>query len=109
MDQADEPWSDHKMGMGFGTGSSQGGSNKDAEGTSGGAGGGIGVFPVAVVVVFKGVSGPEGVKVIPLGTPSALSESLGEVASAIMEWFSTKKESGEKDHDNPHTTSVEVE
>jgi len=97
-----------KMGMGFGTGSSQGGSNKNAEGTSGGAGGGIGVFPVAVVVVFKGVSGPEGVKVIPLGTPSALSESLGEVASAIMEWFSAKKEFSEKKHENQHTTSIEV-
>ena len=97
-----------KMGMGFGTGSSQGGNNKNAEGTSGGAGGGIGVFPVAVVIVFKGVSGPEGVKVVPLGTPSVMSESLGEVASAIIEWFNAKKESSEKKHDNPHATSVEV-
>jgi uncharacterized spore protein YtfJ len=97
-----------KMGMGFGTGSSQSGKNKNAEEASGGAGGGIGVFPVAVVVVFKGVSGPEGVKVIPLGNPSALSESLGEVASAIIEWFSAKRESGEKKHSNSHATSVEV-
>jgi len=98
-----------KMGMGFGTGSCQGGNNKNAEGASGGAGGGIGVFPVAVVIVFKGVSGPEGVKVVPLGTPSAMSESLGEVASAIIEWFSAKKESSEKKHDNPHAKAIEVE
>ena len=98
-----------KMGMGFGTGSSQGGNSKNAEAASGGAGGGIGVFPVAIVVVFKGVLGPEGVKVIPLGTPSALSESLGEVASAIIDWFSAKKESSEKKHDNPSAKSVEVE
>jgi uncharacterized spore protein YtfJ len=97
-----------KMGMGFGTGSSQGGNNRNSEGASGGAGGGIGVFPVAVVIVFKNVAGPEGVKVIPLGTPSALSESLGEVVSAIMEWFSAKKESSEKKHDNPHAKVVEV-
>lgn len=97
-----------KMGMGFGTGSSQGGSNKNAEGTSGGAGGGIGVFPVAVVVVFRGVSGPEGVRVIPLGTPGALSESIGEVASAIMEWISAKKETGEVKRHSANATSIEV-
>jgi uncharacterized spore protein YtfJ len=66
-----------KMGMGFGTGSSQCGDNKKAGGTSGGAGGGVGVFPLAVVIVTKGVSGHEGVKVVPLGTPNALAEVNG--------------------------------
>jgi len=74
-----------KMGMGFGTGSSHG-SDKNIGGTSGGAGGGVGVFPVAVVIVLKGVSGHEGVRVVPIGigTPNPLSESLCEMASAIM-------------------------
>jgi uncharacterized spore protein YtfJ len=97
-----------KMGMGFGTGSSQCGDNKKAGGSSGGAGGGVGVFPVAVVIVTKGVSGHEGVKVVPLGMPNALAESMGEIASVLMERFSRKKESSEEKHDNPPAASVEV-
>ena len=72
-----------KMGMGFGTGSSHE-SDKNIGGTSGGAGGGVGVFPVAVVIVLKGVSGHEGVRVIPMGTLNPLCQSVGEIASAIM-------------------------
>jgi uncharacterized spore protein YtfJ len=97
-----------KMGMAFGAGSSQCGDNKKAGGTSGGAGGGVGVFPVAVVIVTKGVVGHEGVKVVPLGTPNALAESMGEIASVLMERFSRKKESREEKHDNPTVASVEV-
>lgn len=91
-----------KMGMGFGTGSSQCGDGNKAGGTSGGAGGGVGVFPVAVVIVSKGVAGYEGVKVIPLGAQNVLSDSLGDLASAIIERFSRKKQ------DSPPATSVEV-
>ena len=72
-----------KMGMGFGTGSSHD-SDKNVGGTSGGAGGGVGVFPVAVIIAVKGVSGHEGVRVVPIGMPNPLSEALGEIASAIM-------------------------
>lgn len=79
-----------KMGMGFGTGFSKGCENKNNAGTSGGAGGGIGVFPVAVVIVFKGIEGPDGVKVVHLAIPSALSDSLGGIASALMERFGGK-------------------
>jgi len=48
-----------KMGMGFGTtvGSKEG----DKKAPAGGAGGGAGVLPVAVVIVFKGIPGSEGV------------------------------------------------
>jgi uncharacterized spore protein YtfJ len=56
-----------KMGMGFGA--SAGGTDQDAseEGRAGGfSGGGVGVFPVAVVILSKGVAGPRGVKVVPL-------------------------------------------
>ena len=97
-----------KMGMGFGTGSSQCNDNKKAGGSSGGAGGGVGVVPVAVVIVTKGVAGHEGVKVVPLGSPNALAESMGEIASVLMERFSRKKESSEEKHDNPPAASVEV-
>ena len=33
---------------------------------------------------FKGVSGHEGIRVVPIGMPNPLSESLGGIASAIM-------------------------
>lgn len=100
-----------KMGMGFGTGSSQCGDDKKSGGNSGGAGGGVGVFPVAVVIVTKGVIGHEGVKVVPLvgsPTPNVLAESLGEIASVLMERFSRRKEPSEEKQDNPPATSVEV-
>ena len=105
-----------KMGMGFGTGSSQCGESNKAGGTSGGAGGGVGVFPVAVVIITKGVAGQEGVKVIPLGTQKAvplgasnsLSESLGDIASLLMERFSKKKEPSEDKRNNPPAKSVDI-
>ena len=97
-----------KMGMAFGTRSNQCGDNKKSEGTSGGSGGGVGVFPVAVIIVSKGVAGHEGVKVVPLGSPNVLSESLGEIASAFMERFSRKKESSEEIQDKPPTAFVEA-
>ncbi|MEI8003883.1 MAG: spore germination protein GerW family protein, partial [Methanothrix sp.] len=68
-----------KMGMGFGTNINMGQRGLDASHESlakCSAGGGVGFFPVAVVVVFKGISGPEGVKVVPLSPP-------GESASSI--------------------------
>ncbi len=46
------------------------------------AGGGVGIFPVAVVIVFKGILGPEGVKVVPLSPPG---ESLSDIAHVLME------------------------
>jgi uncharacterized spore protein YtfJ len=45
------------------------------------AGGGVGIFPVAVVIVFKGILGPEGVKVVPLSPPG---ESLSDIAHLFM-------------------------
>jgi uncharacterized spore protein YtfJ len=46
------------------------------------AGGGVGIFPVAVVIVFKGILGPEGVKVVSLSPPG---ESLSDIAHVLME------------------------
>jgi uncharacterized spore protein YtfJ len=59
-----------RMSMGFGTDIGRAGQDASHEGLAGcKAGGGIGVFPVSVVVVFKGISGPDGVKVAPLSPP----------------------------------------
>ncbi|MEI6102965.1 MAG: hypothetical protein WCP70_03375 [Methanothrix sp.] len=46
------------------------------------AGGGVGIFPVAVVIVFKGILGPQGVKVVSLSLPG---ESLSDIAHVLME------------------------
>ena len=56
-----------KMDMGFGINIGQSGPDEGKEGQARCAAcGGAGLFPVAVVVVFKEISGPEGVKVVPL-------------------------------------------
>ena len=72
-----------KMGMGFGTNINMGQRGLDAshEGPARcSAGGGVGFFPVAVVVVFKGISGPEGVKVVPL-PPGESASSIAHIVS----------------------------
>jgi uncharacterized spore protein YtfJ len=79
-----------KMGMGFGTtvGSKEG----DKTTPRGGAGGGAGVLPVAVVIVFKGIPGSEGVKVIPLAAQHTIAEPLAQIASHVLSSLSGHKE-----------------
>ena len=74
-----------KMGMGFGAGMAEGKGTENMEGGGAGAGGAAGVEPVSVVVVFKGVSGPEGVKVMSLKAPDHLSRAIGEISNATVE------------------------
>jgi uncharacterized spore protein YtfJ len=81
-----------KMGMGFGTGLGHDMEEKGADGIVGGAGGGVGVFPVALVIVFKGITGPGGVQIVPLTQPSAVAESMAQIASAIMAKIAGQKE-----------------
>ncbi len=73
-----------RMGMAFGAGMGEG-KGPNAQGGSGaGAGGGAGIEPVAIVVVFKGTAGPEGVKVMSLKSADPLSRAIGEAGSAIV-------------------------
>src|SRR5512137_1297680 len=72
-----------KMGMGFGTGLGHGPEKKGSDGIVGGAGGGVGVFPVALIIVFKGITGPGGVQIVPLTQPSAVAESMAQIASSV--------------------------
>jgi uncharacterized spore protein YtfJ len=85
-----------KMGMGFGTGMSHGTEETHKGEIAGGAGGGVGVFPVAVVVIFKGIKGSEGIKVIPLAAPSPLAESMVHIANTVMEKLTNRREGAEK-------------
>lgn len=82
-----------KMGMGFGTGQGrESGSNETIKVE---AGGGVGVLPVAIVVVFKGIPGESGVKVIPLSGRSSGDQPLSGIASAtqsILEMIAASQE-----------------
>ena len=92
-----------KIGLGFGSGSAGGkgqGGDKQAsggEGSGSGAGGGAGVAPVALIAVFKGTSGPDGVKVIPLESPSPLSKAISEVLPSITEAIKKRTSKASKD------------
>ncbi len=85
-----------KMGMGFGTGIGHGSEESCKGGIAGGAGGGVGILPVAVVIVFKGVSGSEGVKVVPLGAPSPLAEPVTSIAHILLDRLAGRREGREK-------------
>ena len=83
-----------RFGFGFGAGGGQG---KMGGGEGGGAGGGI--DPVALVIVHKEMSGPQGIQVLNLRKNAiaqvieALSESLApRVIEAIKEMSVAKKE-----------------
>lgn len=85
-----------KMGMGFGAGmgegAGKGGSQSQGEGEGSGslagAGGAAGIEPIAMIVVFKNVEGPEGVKVLTLsGNP--IAQALGELGTAAMDMART--------------------
>ena len=94
-----------KMGMGFGTG--QGREDLSKGVLTSGAGGGVGVFPVAVVIVFKGIPGIEGVKVIPLSGQSAITEPVTSLADNIIEKVARYWESREKKPSHASTVDIE--
>ncbi len=95
-----------KMGMGFGTGVGQGDDARQGEVASA-AGGGVGVFPVAVVIVFKNVVGSEGVKVVPLAAPSPLTEPVSSIARILVDRLVSRRESGEKKSGNTGAIRIE--
>ena len=86
-----------KMGMGFGTG--KGWESKGNGTINSKAGGGVGVIPVAIVVVFKGIPGEDGVKIVPLFASSPGNEPLTGIAAAaqtILEKIGASQDKKEK-------------
>lgn len=77
-----------KMGMGFGAGIGEGTGTDNMGGNGAGAGGAAGVEPVAAIVVFKGVNGPEGVKVMSLKEPDHLSRAISGIGAAAVDIMS---------------------
>jgi len=80
--------------MGFGAGGG-GGKGKEKEGQGYGAGGGGGIKPVALVAVFKGIPGPEGLKVLSLKPSGAIEKIVGEALPMVMEKIEEMKEGKE--------------
>jgi len=76
---------------GFGAGGG-GGKGKEKEGQGYGAGGGGGIRPVALMAVFKGIPGPEGVKVLSLKPSGTLDKLVGEALPMVMEKVKEMKE-----------------
>ena len=72
------------IGYGFGYGGG-GGKSKGAEGEGTGSGSGGGVSPRAVIILYKGVKGPEGVQVLSLKEPNPIAEAIGEAIPKIAE------------------------
>jgi len=84
-----------KIGFGLGSGTGKG---KGGEGTGEGGGGGGGIEPVAVIAVFKGIPGPEGVKVLQLKAPSRMPEVIQKVVGAFAN-MKAKKEPKESEEE----------
>ncbi|MFV9678071.1 MAG: hypothetical protein ACNYVW_10545, partial [Methanosarcinales archaeon] len=49
-----------------------------------GVGGGGGMRPVALIAVFKGIPGPEGMRVLSLKPSSTLDKIVGEALPIVM-------------------------
>jgi len=85
-------------GFGYGGGGGKGEAGK-GEGTGSGSGGGV--SPRAVIIVYKGVKGPEGVQVLSLKRPSpiaeAISEAMPQILEAVPKIVEAKKKKGSKE------------
>jgi uncharacterized spore protein YtfJ len=77
--------------VGFGAGGGGGGKGKEKEGQGYGFGGGGGITPMALVAVFKGLPGPEGLKVLSLKPSGAMEKIIGEALPMVMEKIKEKK------------------
>nr|CBH38381.1 hypothetical protein BSM_18580 [uncultured archaeon] len=82
------------FGVGFGAGGG-GGKGKEKEGQGYGVGGGGGITPIALVAVFKGIPGPEGMKVLSLKPSGAIERIVGEAMPMVMEKIKETKEEKE--------------
>ncbi len=96
-----------KMGVGFGAGMGKGEAAEEGELMGSGSGAAAGGEPMALVVIFKGISGPEGVKVLDLSSTGVLSKAIDELGVYLPEILKEiqpkrkqKKESASKKDEN---------
>ncbi|MEG3225284.1 MAG: sporulation protein [Methanobacteriales archaeon Met13] len=99
-----------KFGMAFGAGMGEGeGPTGQGGGKGAAAGGGAGIEPIAMVVVFKGISGPDGVKILNLKSADPMVRAIGEVGSAVADIIkeTRKGDKGHSKHMKHHKTPEE--
>lgn len=96
------PISKVALGFGVGTAFNQGNSKTDI----GGAGGGGSIDPVAFLIISNNVSGPDGVKLIPVTEGNSLDELLSEVGKVIFDIIGSSMSSNEK-QPAPKTSTVD--
>jgi len=96
-----------RMGMGFGAGMGEGKGQNDMGAGGAGAGGAAGIEPIAMVVVHKGVKGPEGVKVLSLKAPDPLTRAIGEISNAAVEIMSQGSKMMMERNDKNKETKIE--
>lgn len=86
--------------FGFGAGGAGGGGGSGKEKTTGGqgygVGGGGGMRPVALIAVFKGIPGPDGMRVLSLRPSGTLDKIVGEALPTVMNKIDEIRE-GKKD------------
>ncbi|KAF5437223.1 putative spore protein YtfJ [Candidatus Methanophagaceae archaeon] len=71
--------------IGFGAGGGGGsGKEKTTGGQGYGVGGGGGMRPVALIAVFNGIPGPEGMRVLSLRPSGTLDKIVGEALPTVM-------------------------
>ena len=87
-----------RVGFALGSGS---GRAKGGDGAGEGGGGGGGIDPIAVIAVFKGISGPEGVKVLQLKAPSRIPE----VIEKAVDTFARMREKKEPEEGKEEKTA----
>jgi uncharacterized spore protein YtfJ len=82
------------MGIGSGGGGGEGGVKERGKGYGVGGGGWTG--PVALVAVFKGIPGPEGLQVLSLKPPGALAKIVSEAMPLIIKRFIPEEKPAEE-------------
>jgi len=84
-----------EFGFGFGGGECAGGNKEGGKQSGGtGTGGGGGISAVALVLITKGVSGPEGIQVISLKKKSEIAEVITTLGEAVGPHISQAIEKG---------------
>ncbi|HQD26294.1 MULTISPECIES: spore germination protein GerW family protein [Methanoculleus] len=72
-----------EFGLGFGAGEGSGGFREGKQHGGAGTGGGGGISAVALIIITKGVPGPEGVQVISLKKKSEIAEVVTAIGEAV--------------------------
>lgn len=82
-----------KMGVGFGAGMGEGRASTSDTGAGSGAAAVAGVEPIAIIVLLKGVEGPDGVRLIDLRSGRGrVIQELGSTVTDIIREISDRGE-----------------